>query len=134
MNVIGSCDARVRRVQTTAMVLSNPAKFSLNELWRSARVFGMVSKHWHPRFVVDSTGHGCADIIWFGESSTFGSSTESLLRIFQWIKVGGGHDCALAGQLGLGASTSVGIPNLNSSITRRSPFLVLMIITMIYLL
>ena len=48
--------------------------------------------------------------------------------------MGGGHDCALVGQLGIGASASVGIPDLNLSITRRSSFLVLMIITVVYLL
>jgi hypothetical protein len=41
------------------LVLNN---FGVQQGW-------MVSKH--PRFVVDLTGDGCADIIGFGESSTF---------------------------------------------------------------
>jgi len=44
-----------------------PAKFALNNF--GVQQGWTVSKH--PRFVVDLTGDGCADIIGFGETSTF---------------------------------------------------------------
>ena len=66
-DVIGFGDAGVYVALNKGNGTFHPAKFALNNF--GVQQGWMVSKH--PRFVVDLTGDGCADIIGFGESSTF---------------------------------------------------------------
>ncbi|KIM35067.1 hypothetical protein M413DRAFT_79764 [Hebeloma cylindrosporum] len=66
-DVIGFGEAGVYVALNNGNGTFQPAKFVLNNF--GVQQGWLVSKH--PRFVVDLTGDGCADIIGFGESSTF---------------------------------------------------------------
>lgn len=66
-DVIGFGDAGVYVALNNGNGTFQPVKFVLNNF--GVQQGWMVSKH--PRFVVDLTGDGCADIIGFGERSTF---------------------------------------------------------------